>query len=72
MDLYVIAGPNGSGKTTFAQEFLPNYADCNNFVNADLIARHGAVLTRHCCSARGTPDAWRNQVICPEGRVVCI
>jgi len=34
----VIAGPNGAGKTTFATEFLPNEADCPNFVNADLIA----------------------------------
>ena len=39
MDLYIIAGPNGVGKTTFAREFLPNYADCKNFVNADLIAQ---------------------------------
>jgi len=37
-NVYVIAGPNGSGKTTFAKEFLPNYAKCSNFVNADLIA----------------------------------
>src|SRR5947199_10741082 len=37
--LYIIAGPNGVGKTTFAREFLPNYADCRNFVNADLIAQ---------------------------------
>ena len=36
---YVIAGPNGAGKTTFATEFLPRYADCRNFINADLIAR---------------------------------
>ncbi|MCX5807226.1 MAG: zeta toxin family protein [Proteobacteria bacterium] len=36
--LYIIAGPNGSGKTTFVQRFLPYYADCTNFVNADLIA----------------------------------
>jgi predicted ABC-type ATPase len=36
--LYIIAGPNGSGKTTFVQRFLPIYADCINFVNADLIA----------------------------------
>ena len=36
--LYIIGGPNGSGKTTFAKEFLPNYADCYEFVNADLIA----------------------------------
>lgn len=37
--VYVIAGPNGAGKTTFAREFLPAYADCKNFVNADLIAQ---------------------------------
>lgn len=37
---YVIAGPNGAGKTTFATEFLPLYANCRNFINADLIA-HG-------------------------------
>jgi predicted ABC-type ATPase len=34
----VIAGPNGSGKTTFAREFLPADAGVFNFVNADLIA----------------------------------
>lgn len=38
-NVYVIAGPNGSGKTTFAREFLPGYAHCPNFVNADLIAQ---------------------------------
>lgn len=37
--VYVIAGPNGAGKTTFAKEFLPKYANCSNFVNADLIAQ---------------------------------
>lgn len=26
------------GKTTFARKFLPKYANCKNFVNADLIA----------------------------------
>ena len=36
--LYIIAGPNGAGKTTFARQFLPRYADCWEFVNADLIA----------------------------------
>src|SRR5712672_2925466 len=29
---------NGAGKTTFAREFLANYAHCPNFVNADIIA----------------------------------
>jgi predicted ABC-type ATPase len=38
-NVYIIAGPNGSGKTTFATEFLPNFAKCPNFVNADLIAQ---------------------------------
>jgi len=38
MELYIIAGPNGVGKTTFARTFLPEYADCKNFINADLIA----------------------------------
>jgi predicted ABC-type ATPase len=36
--LYIIAGPNGVGTTTFARTFLPKYADCKNFINADLIA----------------------------------
>ena len=37
--LYIIAGPNGAGKTTFAKEFLPHYAKCSFFINADLIAQ---------------------------------
>ena len=36
--IVIIAGPNGSGKTTFAREFLPADAELPNFVNADLIA----------------------------------
>jgi predicted ABC-type ATPase len=38
-NVYIIAGANGAGKTTFAREFLPYYADCTNFINADLIAQ---------------------------------
>lgn len=38
-NVYIIAGPNGAGKTTFAREFLPHYAECKNFINADLIAQ---------------------------------
>lgn len=38
MNIYVIAGPNGAGKTTFATKFLPDFADCKEFLNADLIA----------------------------------
>jgi len=37
-NVYIVAGPNGAGKSTFARLFLPEYADCREFVNADLIA----------------------------------
>ena len=37
--IYVIAGPNGVGKTTFAERYLPDEAKQLEFVNADLIAR---------------------------------
>jgi DNA polymerase III delta prime subunit len=36
--IYIIAGPDGVGKTTFAREFLPNYANCRHFISADPIA----------------------------------
>jgi predicted ABC-type ATPase len=39
LNCYIIAGSNGAGKTTFATEFLPRYANCRNFINADLIAQ---------------------------------
>jgi predicted ABC-type ATPase len=37
-EVRIIAGPNGSGKTTFVRKFLPRYVRVLNFVNADLIA----------------------------------
>jgi len=37
--IYVIAGCNGAGKTTFAMEFLPKEVKCLRFLNADEIAR---------------------------------
>ncbi len=37
-NVYIIAGPNGAGKTTFARRFLPQYAGCVEFLNADMIA----------------------------------
>ena len=36
---YIIAGPNGAGKTTFALKYLPKIVACNNFINADEIAK---------------------------------
>jgi predicted ABC-type ATPase len=38
-DLIIIAGPNGSGKTTFAREYLSAEEMRFEFVNADEIAR---------------------------------
>lgn len=52
MELYVIAGPNGAGKTTFAREFLPKYANCTNFVNADLIAQGFAPFSPETAAMR--------------------
>ena len=37
--IYLIAGPNGVGKTTFAREFLPKEVKCVRFMNADEVAR---------------------------------
>ena len=37
--LYIIAGCNGAGKTTFAKVFLPQEVKCLRFLNADEIAR---------------------------------
>ncbi len=37
--IYLIAGPNGVGKTTFAREFLPKEVNCLRFMNADEVAR---------------------------------
>ena len=37
--IYLIAGCNGAGKTTFATEFLPKEVKCLRFLNADEIAR---------------------------------
>jgi predicted ABC-type ATPase len=52
MDLYIIAGPNGVGKTTFALKFLPKYANCRNFVNADLIAQGISPLSPEAAAIR--------------------
>lgn len=38
-NLYVIAGCNGAGKTTASFTLLPEILDCNEFVNADEIAK---------------------------------
>jgi predicted ABC-type ATPase len=37
--LYIIAGCNGAGKTTASYTLLPEILDCDEFVNADEIAK---------------------------------
>lgn len=37
--MYIVAGSNGAGKTTASFTILPNILNCNEFVNADEIAR---------------------------------
>lgn len=38
LNLYVIGGCNGAGKTTVSQSLLPRILNCSEFVNADAIA----------------------------------
>ena len=38
-NLYIIAGCNGAGKTTASFTVLPDMLDCDEFINADEIAR---------------------------------
>ena len=37
-EIIIIAGPNGSGKTTFARSYFKTYLDVYSFINADLIS----------------------------------
>jgi len=38
-NLYIISGCNGAGKTTASYTILPDILNCNEFVNADEIAK---------------------------------
>lgn len=38
--LYILSGPNGSGKTTASYSILPELLDCSEFVNSDEFAKH--------------------------------
>lgn len=38
-NIYIIAGPNGAGKTTASYTILPDIFNCDEFVNADEIAK---------------------------------
>src|SRR3989338_5192551 len=51
-EVYIVGGPNGSGKTTFVKQFLPNYVNVRNFVNADDIAVGLSPLDRTAMNIR--------------------
>ena len=38
-NLYIISGCNGAGKTTASFTILPDLLECDEFINADEIAR---------------------------------
>lgn len=57
--IVIIAGPNGTGKTTFAREFLPTDAELQNFVNADLIAAWCHLLRLMWPSLKQGGSCWK-------------
>jgi predicted ABC-type ATPase len=67
MELYIIAGLNGVGKTTFARTFLPKYADCKNFINADLIAQGMSPFSPESCSGACWPADVEQSVFLHNG-----
>ena len=46
LNLYILAGSNGAGKTTAAYTLLPEVLEVFEFVNADEIARGGVAVQR--------------------------
>lgn len=50
--LYIIAGPNGAGKTTLSYTILPEIFECDEFVNADEIAKGISPLNPEKASIR--------------------
>ena len=50
--VYIIAGPNGTGKTTFAESFFPRFAHCGRFINADWIAKGLSAFDPHAVAFR--------------------
>ena len=55
--IIILAGLNGAGKTTFAEEYLPREAECPDFINADPIARGLSPFAPEIQACR-SPCAW--------------
>ena len=52
LDAILIAGANGSGKTTFARQFLPVQYPNAEFLNADEIQREGVAFAHAVAAGR--------------------
>jgi predicted ABC-type ATPase len=58
--IYLIAGCNGAGKTTFEKEFLPHEVKCLRFYNADEIARGLSPLDPSAARSKPAVFCWAN------------
>jgi predicted ABC-type ATPase len=58
--IYLIAGCNGAGRTTFAKEFLPHEVKCLRFYNADEIARGLSPLDPSASAIKATRKTARD------------
>ncbi len=56
-NFYIIAGPNGAGKTTLSKTVLKDVFNCENFVNADEIAKGLSPLQA------GKFDIWAGKIM---------
>jgi predicted ABC-type ATPase len=56
-NFYIIAGPNGAGKTTLSKTVLKDVFNCQNFVNADEIAKGLSPLQA------GKFDIWAGRIM---------
>jgi predicted ABC-type ATPase len=54
----IIAGPNGTGKTTFAETFLPQFVHCERYVNADWIAKGLSAFNPAAAALRAGRILW--------------
>ena len=57
MNLYVIAGCNGAGKTTASFTVLPEMLKCREFVNADEIAEAMVTIAKNRKQAKAMGEA---------------
>jgi predicted ABC-type ATPase len=71
--LIVLAGPNGSGKTTFAKSHLRQFIPANVFLNADEIAREDNPHDVEAAALdAGRKALERRKSLIEEGKSLCV